>query len=132
MNISSYEPRHLDKLKRFVSECNYLPYLEYGLSRARISDFVITELFDTVSNGGFVFIAEEAEEIIGLICSEKLEWDSTHFGIETAKINYLLASGEYSKSLNTKQTRDVLDKLISMPDKDKKEYKYLVGEKYHK
>lgn len=107
MEICSYEPSCLHKLKRFIAQCNYLPFLEYGLSRDLLSDYVIGELSDTVSSGGLVFVAEEAEEIIGLIGSEKLEWDSTHFGINAAKINYLLASGDFFKSLSTKR------KLIS-------------------
>ncbi len=107
MNIFPCEPSHLDRLTRLISQCNYLPFLEYGIHRDLVSKYVAEDLSEIVSKNGFVFVAEEAEEIVGLIASEKLEWDSTHFGIETAKINYLLASGEYSKSLNTKQ------KLIS-------------------
>ena len=103
MNICSYEPSCLDKMKRFIAQCDYLPFFEYGISRDVVSNYIIEEISDTVSNGGFVFVAKEAEEIIGLIDSESLKWDSTHFGIETAKINYLLASGDYFKSLHTKE-----------------------------
>ena len=110
MNICSYEPSCLDKLKRFIAQCNYLPFLEYGISRDLVSDYVIGEISDSVNSGGLFFVAEEAEEIIGLIGSEKLEWDSTHFGIEAAKVNYLLASGDYFKSLNTK--RELISYLL--------------------
>jgi hypothetical protein len=107
MNIKPYESCRLDKLKQFVAECNNLPFLEYGVSRDRIDDYVVGELSESVSSGGLVFVAEEAEEIIGLIDFKKLEWDSAHFGIETARIDYLLASGDYLRSLYIKQ------KLIS-------------------
>src|SRR3990170_1600931 len=110
MNICSYEPSRLDKLKRFIARCNYLPFLEYGVGRDLVSDYVIVEISDSVNSGGLFFVAEEAEEIIGLIGSEKLEWDSTHFGIEAAKVNYLLASGDYFKSLNTK--RELISYLL--------------------
>jgi dTDP-4-amino-4,6-dideoxy-D-galactose acyltransferase len=107
MNIEPYDSCHLDSLKQFIAKCNYLPFSEYGVSRDQISDYVVGELSETVSSGGFVFVAKDSEETVGLIDLKKLEWDSAHFGIETAKIDYLLASGDYLKSLYTKQ------KLIS-------------------
>ncbi len=118
MNISSYELSCLGKLKRFITESNCLPFLEYSVCRDLAIDYTVEEILDIFSKGGFVFVAKEAEEIIGVLVSERLEWDSIHFGVETAKINYLLASGDYFKSLNTKQKllsyllKKCCDKLI--------------------
>jgi hypothetical protein len=93
----------LDRLKRFVTQCNYNPFWEYGASQDLVSDYVIRQLSDIVSRGGFVFLAREQDEILGLIASEKLEWDSAHFGFEISKIAYLFATGDYFESLNIKQ-----------------------------
>jgi len=116
MNIGAYEQDYLDELKCFVAQCDYLPFLEYGVSRDLIANFITGELSDIFSNGGFVFLAKEQKEIIGLIASEKLEWDSKHFGFNRAKISYLLASGDYFKAYDTKQ------KLVS----------HLIGESYRR
>jgi hypothetical protein len=103
LNIHLLEPHHLDGLKQFIAECNNLPFLEYGVRRELIVDYVLAELSETLFNRGFVFVAKEGEEIVGLVDLNKLEWDSVHFGMETARINYLLASGDYFKSLYIKQ-----------------------------
>ena len=103
MNVNLYEHDNPEKLKRFIVQCGHLPFLEYGVKREMLGDYIIEDLSEIVSNEGSVFIAEEAEEVIGLIASKRLDWDSKHFGIETAKISYLLALGDYCKSLNTKQ-----------------------------
>lgn len=107
LDIHLFDHHRLDELKQFVAQLNHLPFLEYGVRRELIVDYVLAELSETLSDGGFVLVAKEAEEIVGLVDFKKLEWDSTHFGIESARIDYLLASGDYLKSLNTKQ------KLIS-------------------
>ena len=107
LDIHFFDHHRLDELKQFVAQCNHLPFLEYSVRRELIVDYVLAELSETLSNDGFVLVAKEADEIVGLVDCKKLEWDSTHFGIETARIDYLLASGDYLKSLNTKQ------KLIS-------------------
>ena len=107
MNICFLEHDHLDRLKPFIAQLNYLPFLEYGVGRDLIADYVIGELAEIVSSDGFVLVAEEAGEVVGLVDFKRLEWDSTHFGIETAKIDHLFASGDYFRSLYIKQ------KLIS-------------------
>ena len=107
MNIDIFTYDYLNELKCFVAQCDYLPFSGYAVSRDLIANYVVDKISDVFSHGGLVFLSREQKEIIGFIASENLEWDSRHFGFEIGKINYLLASGDYLKSFNTKQ------KLIS-------------------
>ena len=107
MDICEYTPYFKAELKPFIEKCVHTPFKEYDVSQDLSANYIIEELSDITSNHGFVFVAKNQSEIIGLIASERLEWDSTHFGFEISKITHLLAVGNYFETFDIKQ------KLIS-------------------
>ncbi len=85
------------------------PFAIYGVSNDVFVNYVLSELSDAVSNGGFVLVAKEDDRVVGLISLKRSDWDSKHFGIEISKIDQLVAAGDYLKSLHIKR------RLISSP-----------------
>ncbi len=105
--VSSFEQQSVDKLRSFIAKCDFIPFLEYGVKRDSIAKYLIEELQNVTYHGGLVLIAQEQEEIVGLISLERSAWDSEHFGTNISKIAHFLAHGCYLESLSIKK------KLIS-------------------
>jgi ribosomal protein S18 acetylase RimI-like enzyme len=103
MEILSLEQKSLNKLKPLIQKCRFIPYVEYGVRKDLLVDYIISDLQDTISKNGCVLIAKENNDITGFISAERSNWDSNHFGIEIAKIDYLMSSSE-EESFNTKKT----------------------------
>lgn len=107
MKVHVIEQSSVGELRPFIAKCDFIPYIEYGVDRDLIANYLVEELSSIVSKGGFVLAAKEQEEVIGIVSLEKSEWDTAHFGINLSKIAHLYSSGDFIKSLNVKQ------KLIS-------------------
>lgn len=107
MRIHSLEKPSSDELKPLLVSCNFVPFKEYGVQEDLLVNYITNELSDLISRKGSVLVAEEQGKIIGLLSSEKSDWDSSHFGIDISRITHLYATGDYFESFNVKQ------KLIS-------------------
>ncbi|MEM3872854.1 MAG: GNAT family N-acetyltransferase [Nitrososphaeria archaeon] len=103
MKIYNLEKNSLDQLKPLIVQCNFIPFNEHGITKDLIANYVINALSDIISEGGFVWVAEENYEITGFISTERSHWDSKHFGLEIAKINHIIASKENPESFRIKQ-----------------------------
>ena len=101
-NISIEKKLEID-LEAFLAATLFNPYKIYGVSQDLYVKSVISELSLSISNGGFVLVAKEGTEIVGLVSLKRSEWDSKHFAIEISKVDHLLSSGNYLESTNIKQ-----------------------------
>ncbi len=103
MDIIPFESNLEDKLHIFLTKYSANPYAIYGINQDKYANYVLSELKDVVSKGSYVLIAEEANDIIGVISLNRLDWDSQHFTIEMSKIDHLIALGDYHESTHIKQ-----------------------------
>lgn len=103
MLVRDLELRSVDELKPFIAKCDFLPFGGYVVGKDSIASYIVQELSDIISRGGSCLVAEEQGEIVGLISSERSDWDSSHFGVEISKIVHLLATGDYFGSFAIKQ-----------------------------
>lgn len=103
MKIYAIERPMLKRLKPLVEDYQFKPYKEYKIEQGLLESYVIDDISEILSRKeNFVLVAEETGKPIGLICVERLDWDTKHFGIEMAKIRYLVASGDYSEAYGVK------------------------------
>ncbi len=103
LEISLLDNKLTDNLGKFLSVYLVNPYATYGVTQDRFVNYTLSELSYIISKNGFVFVAQEDNEIVGLISLKKSEWDSNHFGIDISKIEHILASGSYLESLYIKK-----------------------------
>jgi len=103
-------------LSSFLTTYIINPFAIYGVSNALFVNYVLSEIYDADSNGGFVLVAKEDDKVVGLISLKRSEWDSKHFGIEISKIDQLVAAGDYLKSLHIK--RRLISSLIARCNKE--------------
>lgn len=93
----------LRRIEPLITNCEFLPYQEYEIKHECLVNFVADEVQRIFSEkGGVVLVAEQQQKVVGLISCEKLDWDTNHFGIQMAKIRYLMAEGEYSEAFEVK------------------------------
>ena len=103
MKILALEESMLSRLNPLITNYRFKPYNEYDIEQSRLVAYVIDEISGILSReGNPVLVAEEMEEFVGLVSLRRLDWDTKHFGIEMAKIEYLVAKGEYSDSFDVK------------------------------
>ena len=105
-----------ENLSKFLTSSLINPFASYGVSQDRFVNYTLSELSEIVSKNGFVFVAQEDKEIVGLISLKKSNWDSKHFGIEISKIEHLIASGNYLESTNIKKR--LVSKLLAKCGKE--------------
>jgi len=91
--------------------CANNPYEAYGVSQDVYANFIFSEINEIISTGGFVLIAKEVNDIVGLVSLNRSDWDSQHFAIKMSKIDHLLASGDYLESTHIKKR--LLSSLIA-------------------
>lgn len=111
VKICDLETQSLGELKPLIAKCAYIPFKEYGLEEHLGVNYVIEKLSDVLSQGGFILVAKEQGETVGLISLKRLEWDSRHFGTEISKVTHLLALGDYFKSVNIK--KELISNLLA-------------------
>jgi hypothetical protein len=99
MEIFSLDKNSLEELTPFITKQKYLPFSEYDIKLNLIANNVVQDLSRILSKDGLVFSAKIHGRVVGIVSLEKLEWDSDHFGIQSAKIAHLIASGNYFESL---------------------------------
>jgi len=90
-------------LPSFLAVSLFNPFAIYGVSQDLFVKYVLSELSDTVSKGGYVLVAKKDNEVVGLISLKRSEWDSNHFAIKISKIDQLIAAGDYLESTNIKR-----------------------------
>lgn len=103
MKILPLDTKAESTLSSFLAVSLFNPFAIYGVSKDLFVNYVLSELSDVVSKGGFVLVAKEDSEVVGLISLNRSEWDSKHFGIEISKIDQLLAVGNYIETANIKR-----------------------------
>lgn len=103
-------------LPSFLAGSLFNPFAIYGVRQDLFVKYVLSELSNIVSSGGYVLVAKEANEVVGLISLKRSEWDTSHFGIEISKIDQLIASGNYFDSTNIK--RRLLSSLLERCSRD--------------
>jgi hypothetical protein len=89
-------------LSSFLAVSLFNPFAIYGVSKDIFVNYVLSDISDVLSKGGFVLVAKEDNEVVGLISLRRSEWDSKHFAIEISKIDHLIAAGDYLQSTNIK------------------------------
>jgi hypothetical protein len=104
LEILPLNERMENNLKSFLTSSLSNPYAEYGVSQDIFSNYVFSEFSDIISSGGFVLVAKEGKEILGLISLKRSDWDSKHFSIEISKIGHLISSGNYLESISIKKS----------------------------
>ncbi|MGA3288667.1 MAG: GNAT family N-acetyltransferase [Candidatus Bathyarchaeia archaeon] len=95
IHIASKDEISTDHLRNILTANKFLPYAEYGISIDCLINYIVRNIQDSLEKGSFVLVAEEKNNILGLLVGGKSEWDSKHFGIEIAIIRYLFTSGDY-------------------------------------
>jgi RimJ/RimL family protein N-acetyltransferase len=85
----------------FISLSN--PYEIYGVNQDTFVKFTHNEIFDIVSKGGYVFVAKDCNQLVGLISLVQSDWDSKHFGIQISKISHLISIGNYYEQTRIKR-----------------------------
>jgi hypothetical protein len=103
-------------LSSFLDVSLFNPFAIYGVSKDIYVNYVLSELSDVVSKGGFVLVAKEGNEVVGLISLKRSEWDSKHFNIEISNIDQLIAAGDYLESMHIK--RRLISSLLAMCSKE--------------
>ena len=103
MEILPLDIKLENNLSSFLAESLFNPFAVYGVSQNAFANYVLSELSDVISKGGFVLVAKEDRKVVGLISSNRSEWDSLHFTIGMSKIDRLLSSGDYLESIHIKQ-----------------------------
>jgi hypothetical protein len=116
LKIFPLDIRTESTLRSFIAGSLFNPYAIYKVSDDRFFDYFFSELSDGISKGDLVLVAKEDNELVGLISLTRSEWDSKHFGIKISKINQLVATGDYLKSLHIK--RRLISSLIEMCNKE--------------
>lgn len=92
------------------------PYEAYGVSQEFYTSYILYEINEILSTGGFVLIAKEANDIVGMVSLTRSDWDSQHFSIEMSKIDHLIAIGDYFESTHIKKR--LLSSLIAKCSKE--------------
>ena len=99
-------------LQPLIADFRFKPYQEYEICSERIIRFVRDEILSCLSSrSGIVLICREKGRIVGFVSENRSDWDSQHFEIRMARIEYLAATGDYSKSLKVK--RALLSGLVT-------------------
>jgi ribosomal protein S18 acetylase RimI-like enzyme len=104
IHVATKDEISVGHLGNILKENKFLPYMEYGISIDFLINYINEDLHDSLEAGSFVLLAEEKNNVFGLLAGGKSEWDSKHFGIDIANIKYIFASGDYfEKRQRTKE-----------------------------
>lgn len=78
----------------------FLPYRQIeGLSKETLSEFLLAELRDILTNG-YVGVFKEAGGLKGIVSLKELPWDSNVFGLQMGRIAHLIGPSDYKESLS--------------------------------
>lgn len=103
MKITSLRESQIEELKPLIATVSFKPHEEYKIDHNLLTNNLVNEIVHMLSQKTTdIIVAEDNDDIVGMCCSERLDWDSKHFGLEMARIRYLMAKGEYSSSVDTK------------------------------
>ena len=116
MEILPLDIKSERNLPSFLANSLDNPFATYGVQKDLYIKYVLSDLSDTVSKGGFILAAKENNDVIGLVSLKRSDWDSQHFAIAISKIDQLLSTGNYLESTNIK--RRLIAGLLAKCSKD--------------
>jgi hypothetical protein len=91
----------------------YIPFVEYGISRNSIKNYIVEDLRNSLNKNSLILLAEEGNNIVGLLNAGKSEWDSKHFEVNIGNIRHLFTAGTYfERRQRTEQMLSYLKKKI--------------------
>ena len=112
MEILLLDAKTESLLDSFLAVSLFNPFEIYGVNRDTFVKYSHSEICDSISKGGYVLVAKNDNQLVGLISLERSEWDSKHFGIQISKIKHLLSVGNYLEPTNIK--RRLISSLLAM------------------
>ena len=65
-------------MRNILTANKFLPYAEYGIQIDRLTNYIVGDIQDSLEKGSFALIAEENNNVLGLLAGGKSEWDSKH------------------------------------------------------
>ncbi len=105
MQIEILREEDIEKIDSLIETYRYDKYIKVNLfntikAKKYLSD-KIKEFYN--KNTKTVIAAKENEELLGILCYRKIEWDTKHFGFNVGRIEYFL-TGEmpYKKEVGIK------------------------------
>jgi ribosomal protein S18 acetylase RimI-like enzyme len=95
IQVASIEDITFDSIKRIIAANKFFPYTEYGIPIELLTKYFLQNLNNSINKDFFVILATKSDNIIGLLAGGKSDWDSKHFGVDIAKVEYILTLGDY-------------------------------------
>lgn len=119
MNISVLGKEEVERIKDLVFSYEFNDYRAYRmLNKEKLKGYLFNQISTSLQNkSNWALIAEDKKRVIGLAALNFLPWDTRHFGIKMAKIDYLMAVGDYGKAFAIKNR--LLTCLLQLCKKDK-------------
>jgi len=111
IDVCDFNKGMINEIKSFLSEHsdNYDSYKKITFDRLKKS---------IISKPDRFIVAKKNRLISGLVHIEKQDWDSNHFGLSFAKINFIQARGDYSEKYSI--IKGLLEKI------DELKYDYVI------
>jgi hypothetical protein len=103
-------------LDSFLAVSLFNPYEIYGVSQDTFVKYTHSEICDSISKDGYVLVAKNDSQLVGLISLARSEWDSKHFGLQISAIKHLLSVGNYFEQTDIK--RRLISSLLTRCTKD--------------
>ena len=86
-----------------------------NVADTNVSDFLFDRI-DRLQNEGKVFIAREAGEVTAILTVRDLEWDTRHFGVKSARIDYILANQTLPRATIVESLNRILTEFHNFRD----------------
>lgn len=103
--IDSLQESMFKRIRPLIVNYQFKPYQEYDIEQNRLVNYAVDEISSVLSRKeNLVSVAEERGKLVGLVSLERLDWDAKHFGVEMAKIGYLISEGGFSKAFDVKSS----------------------------
>jgi len=120
IHLAQEEEISPDHLEDILVTNKYLPFMEYGIARDSLINYLVEDLRNSLNEGSLMLLAEEGNNTVGLLNAGKSEWDSKHFEVNIGNIRHLFTSGTYferkqrtEKMLSYFNKKTVFDLLIT-------------------
>jgi RimJ/RimL family protein N-acetyltransferase len=114
MKLGYLKKQELEKIDSLLANCcEFSSYRNYRVfSKDQIMKYFFANISNSLDRGDYIVVAKKKDKIIGLASLHKLIWDTHHFGLEMAKIGYLIAEGLYQDSIIIKN--ELLSSLLQI------------------
>jgi len=100
MRLDILKKEEAQKIKELLFTYEFNDYSTYRmLDREKLKDFLFNQILTLLKfDKNWVVVAYEKEKVVGLATLSFLFWDTKHFGFNMAKIDYLMARGDYTQA----------------------------------